>query len=85
MLKGGSPGHVEQTIDDPGRWKRFYPDVEDRIPPDKRKSNELEMLRGESLGHVGPTIDDPGQWKRFYPDVEDRIPPDKGNQMNWKK
>ena len=33
ILRGGSLDHVEQSIDDPGRWKRFYPDVEDRIPP----------------------------------------------------
>ena len=29
VLRGGSLGHGGQTIDDPGRWKRFYPDVED--------------------------------------------------------
>ena len=46
ILRGGSLGHVEQSIDDPGRWKRFYPDVEDRIPPDKGKSNEPNELKG---------------------------------------
>ena len=46
VLRGGSLGHVEQSIDDPGRWKRFYPDVEDRIPPDKGKPNELKDLKG---------------------------------------
>ena len=35
ILRGGSLDHAEQPIDDPGQWKRFYPDVEDRIPPDK--------------------------------------------------
>ena len=45
ILRGGSLDHIEQTIDDPGRWKRFYPDVEDRIPPNKGKPNELEMLK----------------------------------------
>ena len=45
ILRGGSLGHVEQPIYDPRQWKRFYPDVEDRIPPDKGKPNELKNLK----------------------------------------
>ena len=44
MLRGESLDHMEQSIDDPGLWKRFYPDVEDRIPPDKGKQIELEEV-----------------------------------------
>ena len=44
-MRGGSLDHAEQIIDDPGQWKRFYPDVEDRIPPDKGKPNELKELK----------------------------------------
>ena len=45
IVRGGSLDHIEQSTDDSGRWKRFYPDVEDRIPPDKRKPNELKNLK----------------------------------------
>ena len=35
ILRGGHPDHSEHQTDDPGRWKRFYPEVEDRVPQDK--------------------------------------------------
>ena len=56
ILRGGSLGHVEQTIDDPGQWKRFYPDVKDRIPPDKGIPNELKELK-EFIGQGEVYVD----------------------------